>query len=113
MTPRRRGVWLFVASAGALVVVALPFALRWSRTCAEERARAEETWTEYADHMGDTRAGEEARRVLDVIDRDLPAALERGEGMLTTPPPADAEGARLYREAMERLVLADGACSTR
>ena len=110
MRPGTKRALLGGVAAVALAAVILPFAIRWSRTCEQERLRARETWTSYAAHVSGSRAEEEARVVLEHLDDDLEVALDHGEGVLATPTPDDAEGALLYREAMERLVLAHGAC---
>jgi len=87
------------------------FVVRWSRPCDQERALARERWAAYASHVEGTRAEVEARAVLSALDADLDEAMRRGESMLAAPEPDDTAGASMYREAMERLVLADGACS--
>ncbi|MCB9598517.1 MAG: hypothetical protein H6719_37730 [Sandaracinaceae bacterium] len=109
MSPRAKRIVAVVAALAALAIV-LPFAIRWSRPCEEERERARATWTSYADHVAGTRAEAEARAVLEALDGDLGEAVEHGDSVLAAPAPDDERGATLYREALERLSLAEGAC---
>ena len=68
MARRNKHVLLGLAALVVCAAVILPFAVRWSRTCAEERARAGETWTAYAAHVRGSRAEEEARALFPEID---------------------------------------------
>ena len=96
---------LFLAAAGLLLT---PFLIRWSRPCDEERELARQAWSSYAAHL-DAPVQAAAEAVLDQLDGDLDTALEQAEQ--TMPAPDDRRGGELYREAMERLALAQGACA--
>ncbi|MEZ4338320.1 MAG: hypothetical protein R3B82_16995 [Sandaracinaceae bacterium] len=110
MSNRRRSILVAVGLV-LLLSAALPFTVFWSRPCDEEIARARAAWLRYAEAVDGTRAADEARAVLDALDaEDLEAAVERGDDPLAAPPLGnDMAGAR-YREAVERLSLAEGAC---
>lgn len=110
MTTRAKNLLI----AGGLVLVlaaALPFTVFWSRPCDEEVARARAEWLRYAETVDGTRAAEEARGVVRALDaEDLEAAVEQADGPLAAPPPDDEVARARYREAIERLSLAEGAC---
>ncbi|MBX3272508.1 MAG: hypothetical protein KF729_19775 [Sandaracinaceae bacterium] len=103
---RARRIGLALAAALA-VALALPFAVRWSRGCEEERARARAAWARYAREAAGTAAGEDADRVLRALERGVTEAVEEADAL---PARARAPG---YREAIEQLTLAHGACNER
>lgn len=110
MTARRRSILIAVGLV-LVLAAALPFTVFWSRPCNEETDRARAAWLRYAEAVDGTRAAEEARAVVAAIEHDdLLTAVDRGDGPLAAPPPDDAAARAAYREAVERLSLAEGAC---
>jgi hypothetical protein len=104
-----------VAVVAALVVVVVLFVTPWSRPCEEEAERAEAAWSTYLAHVEartpEATRVEASRRIRGRITGDPAAALEQAESLVATPEPGDERGATLYRDAMETLVLAEGACA--
>lgn len=109
---RRAKRALAAAALLAALAVTLPFAIRWSRSCDEERERARDAWRAYAAAVRGTRAADDAHAVLAALDRDVDRATEVADGALAIPE-RDSASAALYREAMLRLSLAEGACGDR
>ena len=110
MSARRRSILIAVGLV-LVLAAALPFTVFWSRPCDEETQRARAAWVRYAEAVDGTRAAEEARAVVDALDRDaLAHAVDLGDGPLAAPPPDDEAARAAYREATERLSLAEGAC---
>lgn len=110
MTRRAWTLAALLVAGISLVVAVVPFFVRWSRPCEDERSAAASAWEDYA-NAADGAAETEARAVAQEIRHDLGAAVERAESLLAAPSDSDDEGARLYRNALERLSLAEGACA--
>ncbi len=112
--PGTAGCCAIYCSTSRLVIrppAPVPFTVFWSRTCDEETDRARGAWLRYAEAVDGTRAAEEARAVVAAIEHDdLLTAVDRGDGPLAAPPPDDAAARAAYREAVEHLSLAEGAC---
>jgi hypothetical protein len=102
---------MITAAIAVLAIAAAPFAFRWSRTCEEEAARATTAWRAYADGLSEGAARSRARAIEGRIAADPAGALEDAESLGAIPPPDDRASAARYREAMETLVLAEGACA--
>lgn len=111
----RPGLRLTLAGLLALALVGLgiAFLVPWSAPCEDELARAEHAWNGYVAHLAPGSPRQAAGAIRDTIATDPSAALERAESMASAPPPGDRRAGALYREAMEQLVLAQGACERR
>ncbi|MEC7525632.1 MAG: hypothetical protein VYE22_37465 [Myxococcota bacterium] len=114
MRPRRK---LRLALAGVLALgligAGVAFLAPWSRPCEEEIATAERAWNGYVAHLRPGNPRRAAGEVRDAIAADPTEALEKAESLASAPPPSDPRAGLLYREAMETLVLAQGACRHR
>ena len=111
----RPGLRLTVAAVLALVLVGagVAFLVPWSAPCEDELLRAEHAWNGHVAHLAPGSPRQAAGAVRDTIAGDPDLALERAESMASAPPPDDRRAGALYREAMESLVLAQGACEHR
>ena len=96
-----------------LIVAAIAVLVPWSRPCEEEIATAERAWNGYVAHLRPGTPRQAAGEVRDAIATDPTEALEKAESLASAPPPTDPRAGLLYREAMETLVLAQGACRHR
>lgn len=107
--PRRRRIWIGLSLASSIVIAIgiVLLVIPYSRSCDEERGRARAAWTRYAEALeGDARQTVLAVRAE--VD-DPRAALEDAE-LLAPPPSSEADMSARYREAMDTLSLAAGAC---
>ena len=112
MTVSRKRWFFFGALTTMAVAVAVAlFIMPWSESCDAQSRQASAAWSEYVDHLferGEERA-QAARALEGAIARDPGEAMFEAERV--APTPGDEEAGVLYRDAMERLSLAEGACA--